>query len=87
MALDTRLISVTIVYCKNNTQWKKEIDLDKAGGLWWNNGGAANTGNDHVPGKKTKLPDPCKMELAGDGSACWWDNRTNSWVCPDGLGG
>lgn len=86
MALDTRLVSVTIVYCKNDQLFEKEIDLERAGGLWWNNGTAANKGNNYVPGRQTPLHKDCPMVQRG-ASACWWDNQKNDWVCPDGLGG
>jgi len=87
MALDTRLISITIVYCRNDQQWQKEIDLEKAGGLFWNNTKASNHGNAYVPGKQILLDDPCPTPMVvPDTSACWWDNRKNQWVCPDGLG-
>jgi hypothetical protein len=87
MSLDTRLMSVTIVYCKNGQQWQKEIDLVKAGGLWWNNPNSGNQGQNHVPGKQQKLGQDCEMLMGGGGSACWWDNQTSQWICPDGLGG
>jgi hypothetical protein len=87
MALQTTLISVTIVYCKNGKQFQKEVDLAKAGGLWWNDGTGKNEPHNYPPGKTAPLHTDCAKMVVAGGSACWWDNQKNEWVCPDGLGG
>jgi len=89
MPLQTKLISVTIVYCKNGKQFKKEIteaDFDKIGGLWWENGSASNNGHNYLPVPPQPLGTDCAMDLLTGGSACWWDPKTSQWICPDGLG-
>jgi len=84
--LQTTLLAVTIVYCRNNKMFKKEIDLTSVGGLWWNNPSPNPGGNQYPPGKTIPLPDPCPRTEVMAASACWWDNQRNQWVCPDGLG-
>jgi len=91
MPLQTKLISVTIEYCKGKMRFQKVItgaELDEIGGLWWQNPGASNNGNNYVPVPPTPMPnDPCPTDLVGGGgSACWYDPQSGQWICPDGLG-
>jgi hypothetical protein len=86
MPMTTKLISVTIVYCQGKKQFKKEIDLGKVGGLWWQDGNGKSKPKDYPPGTVTPLNQDCDMqEVRGGGpTACWWDG--SAWICPDGLG-
>jgi hypothetical protein len=84
---DPYLISVTVVYCdKNGKQWEKELDLEKVGGLWWNNPPGAGSGTHYPPGQKQLIGDCGPQVPLERGTTCWYDNNTGQWVCPEGLG-
>ena len=82
------LCKVRIVYRNPGGQVKeKDIDLDQAGGLWWNNP-TPNPGpgvGPKVPGKvKPVNESDCPPAVPAPDHQCWWDPNQNRWICPDG---